>query len=201
MRSIFIFSNKILKIFFKKGNQHLFLHLWVHFLNIFFKDLFICDRHREREREREGQRHRRREKQPPCREPNVGLDPRTPGSRPGPKAGAKLLSHPGIPYFYVFSLLIVNIVNSDKYNPHNQTVWGIQYFKRFYLFNHDRHREREAETQAEGEEAGSVQGAWCGTQSWDSGITPWTEGRCSTAEPPRRPKILFFKWKLYIYMV
>ena len=25
------------------------------------------------------------------------LDPGTPGSRPGPKAGAKLLSHPGIP--------------------------------------------------------------------------------------------------------
>ena len=29
---------------------------------------------------------RQREKQAPCREPNVGLDPRTPGSRPGPKA-------------------------------------------------------------------------------------------------------------------
>ena len=26
-----------------------------------------------------------------------GLDPRSPGSRPGPKAGAKPLSHPGIP--------------------------------------------------------------------------------------------------------
>ena len=34
----------------------------------------------ERERERESQRHRQREKQAPCREPNVGLDPRTPGS-------------------------------------------------------------------------------------------------------------------------
>ena len=29
--------------------------------------------------------------------PNVGLHPWTPGSRPGPKAGAKPLSHPGIP--------------------------------------------------------------------------------------------------------
>ena len=47
------------------------------------------------ERERERQRHRRREK--PCREPDVGFEPRTPGSRPGPKAGAKPLSHPGIP--------------------------------------------------------------------------------------------------------
>ena len=30
-------------------------------------------------------------------EPNVGFDPGSPGSRPGPKAGAKLLRHPGIP--------------------------------------------------------------------------------------------------------
>ena len=49
------------------------------------------------EREREGQRHRRGEKQAPCREPDVGLDPWTPGSRPEPKAGAKPLSHPGDP--------------------------------------------------------------------------------------------------------
>ena len=48
-------------------------------------------------RKRERQRHRQREKQAPCREPDVGLDPRSPGSRPGPKAGAKPLSHPGIP--------------------------------------------------------------------------------------------------------
>ena len=40
---------------------------------------------RKRHRERERQRHRQREKQAPCREPNVGLDPRSPGSRPGPK--------------------------------------------------------------------------------------------------------------------
>ena len=31
------------------------------------------------------------------REPNVGLDSGSPGSRPGPKAGAKPLHHPGIP--------------------------------------------------------------------------------------------------------
>ena len=47
--------------------------------------------------ERERQRHRQWEKQAPCREPDAGLDPETPGSRPEPKAGAKLLSHPGIP--------------------------------------------------------------------------------------------------------
>ena len=39
----------------------------------------------------------------------MGLNPRTPGSCPGPKAGTKLLSHPGIPppflkknFFYLF---------------------------------------------------------------------------------------------------
>ena len=57
----------------------------------------MTDAQREREREREKGRHRKREKQAPCREPDVGLDSRTPGSRPGLKAGAKLLSHPGIP--------------------------------------------------------------------------------------------------------
>ena len=30
-------------------------------------------------------------------EPGVGFDPGTPGWRPGPKAGAKPLRHPGIP--------------------------------------------------------------------------------------------------------
>ena len=32
------------------------------------------------------QRHRQREKQAPCGKPDVGLDPRNPGSRPEPKA-------------------------------------------------------------------------------------------------------------------
>ena len=35
------------------------------------------------------------------REPDVGLDPRSPGSRPGPKAGAKPLCHPGIPGLFI----------------------------------------------------------------------------------------------------
>ena len=64
--------------------------------------LFIHERHRER------QRHRKREKQAPCREPNVGLNPRSPGSRPGPKAGAKPLSHSGIPKKHSLFFLIPN---------------------------------------------------------------------------------------------
>ena len=66
--------------------------------------------------ERERQRHRRREKQAPCRKPDVGLDPGTPGSCPGPKAGAKPLSHPGIPPLFFLAI---------------------------YLFMHERHTERE----------------------------------------------------------
>ena len=50
----------------------------------------------EREK-RQRHRQREREKQALCQEPNAGLDPGTPGSRPGPKANAKPLSHPGIP--------------------------------------------------------------------------------------------------------
>ena len=53
-----------------------------------------------RDTERERQRHRQREKQAPCREPDVGFDPRTPESHPGRKAGSKPLSHPGIPVRY-----------------------------------------------------------------------------------------------------
>ena len=33
------------------------------------------------------------------REPDVGFDPGSPGSRPGPKAGTKPLRHPEIPIF------------------------------------------------------------------------------------------------------
>ena len=36
------------------------------------------------------------------REPDAGLDPGTRGSCPGPKAGTKLLSHPGIPRIQYF---------------------------------------------------------------------------------------------------
>ena len=49
-----------------------------------------------RDTEREKQKHRQREKQAPCREPDMGLNPGCPGSRPGPKAYAKPPSHTGI---------------------------------------------------------------------------------------------------------
>ena len=45
------------------------------------------------------------------------------------------------------------------------------FLKDFFLFIHEGHREREAETQAEGE-AGSMQGARCRTPPRDSRIMP-----------------------------
>ena len=45
-----------------------------------------------------GKRHRQREKQAPCREPDVGLNPGSLGSPPELKADAQPLSHPGIPF-------------------------------------------------------------------------------------------------------
>ena len=78
-------------------------------------------------RDRERERHWQRKKQAPCGEPDVGLNPRTPGSRPEPKAEAQPLSHPGMPitgtlketlevgvgrrdyiqdYYFIFSILL-----------------------------------------------------------------------------------------------
>ena len=67
--------------------------------NFFFKDfmylfMIVTQREREAETQAEG------EAGSMHREPDVGFDPGSPGSRPGPKAGAKPLRHPGIPYLF-----------------------------------------------------------------------------------------------------
>ena len=76
------------------SNKHSKEKLTIKSVLFFFKDfiyLFIHEQQRERERGRaratERQRHRQREKQASCREPNAGLDPRSPGSSPGLKVG------------------------------------------------------------------------------------------------------------------
>ena len=56
------------------------------------------DTHTGGERERERQRHRQREKQAPCREPDAGLDPRSPGSHPGLKAALNYWATRAAPY-------------------------------------------------------------------------------------------------------
>ena len=60
--------------------------------------MIVTEREREREREREAETQAEGEAGSMHRKPDVGFDPRSPGSRPGPKAGAKPLRHPGIPF-------------------------------------------------------------------------------------------------------
>ena len=69
----------------------------------FFKDFIYL---LMRDTESKKQRHRQREKQAPCREPDVGLDPGTPWL----KAGAQLLSHPGIPIGSIFKVICQHMV-------------------------------------------------------------------------------------------
>ena len=68
---------------------------------LFLKILFTHERHRERQRHRQ-------EQQAPCMEPDVGLDPGTPGSRPESKAGAPPLS-PQAPFIKtLFAVLVIS---------------------------------------------------------------------------------------------
>ena len=78
-------------------------------------------RHRETEREREAETQAEGEAGSMHREPNVGFDPGSPGSHPGPKAGAKPLRHPGIPRsFYqtkpTSSLSISRVLNAPQFS-------------------------------------------------------------------------------------
>ena len=76
--------------------------------------MIVTEREREAETQAEG------EAGSMHREPDVGFDPESPGLRPGPKAGAKPLRHPGIPN----NTLILGDLNTtlstiDRYSKHN----------------------------------------------------------------------------------
>ena len=67
------------------------LEVWILLSNkvgVFKNFIYLFMREREREAEREAGS---------MQDPDVGLNPGIPGPRPSPKAGAKSLSHPGIP--------------------------------------------------------------------------------------------------------
>ena len=65
---------------------------------------------------RDRQGHKQREKQAPCREPDAGLDPGTPGSGPGLKAGTKPLSHQGIPSKYFLRASVYQVIGNSSLN-------------------------------------------------------------------------------------
>ena len=60
--------------------------------------MIVTHTHTHREIEREAETLAEGEAGSMHWEPDVGFDPGSPGSRPGPKAGAKPLRHPGIPF-------------------------------------------------------------------------------------------------------
>ena len=58
-------------------------------------------------------------------EPDVGFDPGSPGSRPGPKAGAKPLRHPGIPRAGSDDIKGLG-AKRELDTPLRETLWEIQ---------------------------------------------------------------------------
>ena len=90
-----------------------------HFIFIFYRFyLFNHERHKEM------QRHRQREKQAPCGEPDVGHDPRTPGSWPEQKTDAQPLSLPGVLVLRHFSTDFTTSLVA-KTDSTSLGVWGI----------------------------------------------------------------------------
>ena len=69
--------------------------------------MIVTHREREAETQAEG------EAGSMHREPDVGFDPGSPGSRPGPKAGAKPLRHPGIPPNLIY---LMNMSNNQSWD-------------------------------------------------------------------------------------
>ena len=65
----------------------------------FYLFMIVTEREREAETQAEGEAASMHQK------PDVGFNPGSPGSHPGPKAGAKPLRHPGIPWADVSSML------------------------------------------------------------------------------------------------
>ena len=52
----------------------------------------------------------------------MGFDPGSPGSRPGPKAGAKPLHHPGIPLLVV-SIAVLDLIRISQNETQDFSGW------------------------------------------------------------------------------
>ena len=127
-------------------------------LLIFFLRFYLFIHEKETERQKHRQREKQREKQAPCRESDTGLDPGSPGSHPGLKAALNA-EPPGLPtpilfrcMFSMDEILHIHILFcflplSSHYKHFSMTLKT--FFKRFYLFIHERHRERQRHRQRE----------------------------------------------------
>ena len=70
--------------------------------------MIVTQREREAEAQAEGEAGSMHQ------EPDVGFDPGSPGSHPGPKAGAKPLRHPGIPVPTLFKMELPQFLSKPK---------------------------------------------------------------------------------------
>ena len=73
--------------------------------------MIVTQREREAETQAEGEAGSMHQ------EPDVGLDPGSPGSCPGPKAGAKPQRHPGISDLWIF--LTTTVVTLEPLTPYS----------------------------------------------------------------------------------
>jgi len=81
-----------------------FVCVYIYLLTNFLKTLFTCLTERKREHKKGGQQAEGEGEadSPPSQKPAMGLHPRTPGSRPEPKADAQLTEAPRRPLQYCF---------------------------------------------------------------------------------------------------
>ena len=85
---------------------------WGERIVFFFNYLFIHERHTQRETETQAEG-----EQAPCREPDMGLDPGSPGSCPGPKADAPTAEPPRHPERELY--LSIHIFKACLYVSHH----------------------------------------------------------------------------------
>ena len=90
-------------------------------------------------------------------------------------------------FTYIFILVIFNVVQWICY-------FCSSFFLRFYLFIHENTQRGEKER---GRDTGRgrsriQQGAWCGTLSWVSRITPWAAGSAKPLRHRGCPKCFYY---------
>ena len=76
-----------------------------------------------------------REKQAPCREPDEGLDPRTPRSGPEPKMDAQPLSHPGALKLVGFAREVTGCNSSQSSNTDTLSIFQLLVISVLYAFS------------------------------------------------------------------